>query len=210
MPRCFAIAAVLLLAAPPGAAAAGAGVPASANGAATLSIADSAAAHALRLRGVPYLWAGSTRAGFDCSGFTRFVYATVGITLPHSSYAQWGAGRHVRRADLRPGDLVFFNNLSHVGLYLGHGRFIHAPHTGSAVAVAALTTGWYAQTYTGAVRIPGSQAPLPPRPHTPTPNTPQHDLPSWINTILEHATTTSSRGFWWNPGVHATRSGPKR
>src|SRR5690348_2295982 len=82
-----------------------------------------------RFRGAPYVWAGTTPAGFDCSGFTRFVYAHFGISLPHSSYAQWALGRHVPRSQLRPGDLVFFG-LGHVGIWIGAGRFIHAPHTG--------------------------------------------------------------------------------
>src|ERR671935_1759914 len=117
---------------------------------------------ALRYVGVPYVYGGSTPAGFDCSGFTRFVYARVGIGLAHSTYAQWDAGPHVGRRDLRPGDLVFFG-LGHVGLYLGGGRFIHAPHTGERVSVVPLHADWYADTYSGAVRVRGSQAPLHPR-----------------------------------------------
>jgi cell wall-associated NlpC family hydrolase len=81
------------------------------------------------------MWAGTTPRGFDCSGFTRFVYAHMGISLPHSSYAQWTMGRHIGRHALRPGDLVFFAGLGHVGLWIGHGRFIHAPQTG-------LGAGW--------------------------------------------------------------------
>lgn len=118
---------------------------------------------ALDYRGRPYVYGGAGPAGFDCSGFTRFVYSRVGIDLPHSSYTQWDSGRHIRRADLRPGDLVFFAGLGHVGLYLGHDRFIHAPHTGTDVSVASLDYGWYASTYVGAVRIPGAQHRYPPR-----------------------------------------------
>jgi cell wall-associated NlpC family hydrolase len=112
---------------------------------------------ALDYRGRPYVWGGTGPSGFDCSGFTRFVYSRVGIDLPHSSYAQWDIGRHIKRADLRPGDLVFFAGLGHVGLYLGHDRFIHAPHTGTDVSIASLNRGWYASTYDGAVRVPGAQ-----------------------------------------------------
>jgi hypothetical protein len=87
------------------------------------------------------------------------VYAKLGIVLPHSSYDQWIAGRHVARDRLRAGDLVFFAGSSHVGLYLGAGRFIHAPHAGAVVSVGNLDDAWYATTYTGAVRVQGSQRP---------------------------------------------------
>lgn len=118
-----------------------------------------AAKFSLRFRGTPYVWAGTTPRGFDCSGFTRFVYAHMGIGLPHSSYAQWTMGRHIGRRALRPGDLVFFDGLGHVGLWIGHGRFIHAPQTGDVVSVASLSHGWYAAAYSGAVRLHGTQRP---------------------------------------------------
>src|SRR5579871_3686061 len=72
------------------------------------TVAFAAVRDALRLRGAPYVWSGATPAGFDCSGFTSYVYGRLGIHLAHSSYAQWSAGPHVRRNDLQPGDLVFF------------------------------------------------------------------------------------------------------
>ena len=121
-----------------------------------VTIASEVARRALRYRGVPYVWGGTTSAGFDCSGFTRYLYAQFGIQLPHSSYAQWNAGRHISRSELRPGDIVFFG-LGHVGLWLGHGRFIHAPHTGATVSVASIDTAWYADSYIGAMRPPRSQ-----------------------------------------------------
>src|SRR5207245_8699262 len=84
--------------------------------------------------GVPYRYGGgSPRTGFDCSGFVAFVYRHFGFALPHYTFAQFERGRRVSRRALEPGDLVFFDGLDHVGLYLGHGRFIHAPHTGSRV-----------------------------------------------------------------------------
>ena len=94
----------------------------------------------------------SPSSGFDCSGFTRFVYAHFGIVLPHWSGSQYGLGRRVSRAGLRPGDLVFFDGLGHVGIYVGGGRFIHAPHTGTRVAIDPLS-GWYAARYDGARRL---------------------------------------------------------
>jgi cell wall-associated NlpC family hydrolase len=103
--------------------------------------------------GVRYLYGGtSPRGGFDCSGFTRFVYAHFGISLPHYSGAQYYRGRRVSRRGLRPGDLVFFDGLGHVGIYVGSGRFIHAPHTGTDVQISRLN-GWYASRYDGARRL---------------------------------------------------------
>jgi cell wall-associated NlpC family hydrolase len=81
-----------------------------------------------------------------------YVYAQVGVSLPHSSYAQYGAGSPVSRDQLQAGDLVFFNGLGHVGIYVGGGSFIHAPHTGDVVKISSMT-GWYASTYVGARRI---------------------------------------------------------
>ena len=108
---------------------------------------------ARRFLGTRYLYGGTTPgSGFDCSGFTRFVYAHFGITLPHYSGAQFGLGRRVARGGLRPGDLVFFDGLGHVGLYIGNGRFIHAPHTGTRVSIASLA-GWYSTRYDGARRL---------------------------------------------------------
>jgi cell wall-associated NlpC family hydrolase len=109
--------------------------------------------YARRFLGVRYVYGGSTpRSGFDCSGFVRYVYAHFGVTLPHSSYAQFGDGRRVSRHSLRPGDLLFFDGLGHVGMYIGNGRFIHAPHTGTRVRVETLA-GWYSSRFAGARRL---------------------------------------------------------
>ena len=109
--------------------------------------------YARELLGVPYVYGGSSpSSGFDCSGFVRFVYQRFGITLPHSSYADFDFGRGVSRKALQPGDLVFFHGLGHVGLYIGGGRFIHAPHSGTTVEVDSLN-GWYSGVYDGARRL---------------------------------------------------------
>jgi cell wall-associated NlpC family hydrolase len=109
--------------------------------------------YARRLLGVRYSYGGSSPgSGFDCSGFTRFVYAHFGVSLPHYSVAQFGHGRNVSRAGLEPGDLVFFDGLGHVGLYIGHDQFIHAPHSGTSVSVDSMS-GWYSTRYDGARRV---------------------------------------------------------
>jgi cell wall-associated NlpC family hydrolase len=103
--------------------------------------------------GVPYRYGGaSPRSGFDCSGLVRFVYDQLGFDLPHSSYAQFGLGRRVARGALRPGDLVFFDGVGHVGIYVGANRFIHAPHTGTRVSIDSIA-GWYGARYDGARRL---------------------------------------------------------
>jgi cell wall-associated NlpC family hydrolase len=108
---------------------------------------------ARRFLGVRYRYGGTSPAsGFDCSGFTRFVYAHFGVALPHASGAQFALGRRVSRGGLRPGDLVFFDGLGHVGLYVGGGRFIHAPHTGSRVEIDSLA-GSDGAGYDGARRL---------------------------------------------------------
>jgi peptidoglycan DL-endopeptidase CwlO len=105
---------------------------------------------ALSYVGVPYVWGGSTPSGFDCSGLVMYAYAQLGVSLPHSSYAMWNMGVPVPEDQLQPGDLVFFNGLGHVGLYVGGGYFVHAPHTGTVVQVSPLSSD---STYVGARRI---------------------------------------------------------
>ncbi|HEY8409480.1 MAG TPA: NlpC/P60 family protein [Gaiellaceae bacterium] len=109
---------------------------------------------AMHYLGVPYVWGGSSPSGFDCSGFVLYVYAQMGVSLPHYTGAQWNVGVPVSRGDLQPGDLVFFDGLGHVGIYIGGNQFIHAPHTGTVVQVTSLS-GWYSATYDGARRILG-------------------------------------------------------
>jgi cell wall-associated NlpC family hydrolase len=82
----------------------------------------------------------------------HYVYGLLGVQLPRVTYDQWHAGRHVKRKNLRRGDLVFFHHLGHVGIFLGHGWFMSAPHSGARVHASRLH-GWYQRQYDGAVRI---------------------------------------------------------
>jgi peptidoglycan DL-endopeptidase CwlO len=107
---------------------------------------------AMQYLGTPYVWGGASPGGFDCSGLVMYAYAQVGVSLPHSSYAQYGMGVPVSYDQLQPGDLVFFDGLGHVGIYIGGGQFIHAPHTGDVVKISSMS-GWYASSYVGARRI---------------------------------------------------------
>jgi cell wall-associated NlpC family hydrolase len=102
--------------------------------------------------GAPYRWGGSSPKGFDCSGFVRYVYAQVGVSLPHNAAEQYRHGAPVSRDQLEPGDLVFFDRLRHNGIYIGHGRFIHAGRTGKRVSISTLDEEWYAARWVGARR----------------------------------------------------------
>jgi cell wall-associated NlpC family hydrolase len=114
---------------------------------------DRAVQVALRYLGTPYSWAGASRSGFDCSGFVMYVYGKLGIALPHSSWMLWDVGKPVARRDLETGDIVFFNGQSHVGIYMGRGRFVHSPQTGDVVKVSRFSDGRYGSTYDGARRV---------------------------------------------------------
>jgi cell wall-associated NlpC family hydrolase len=101
------------------------------------TLGERAARIALKAVGVPYQWGGtSPSSGFDCSGLVYWAYGHVGLAVPHSSYALAEMGRSVRH--LRPGDLLFFYGNGHVGIYVGHGRMVHAPHSGTRVQVVRL------------------------------------------------------------------------
>ncbi len=109
--------------------------------------------------GIPYKWAGaSPETGFDCSGLVQYVFAQLGVSLPHYTVAQWNSKSAVPvpRNQLQPGDLVFFAELDHVGIYIGDGEFIDAPHTGAFVRIDSLNDAWERVNYVGARRIVGA------------------------------------------------------
>jgi cell wall-associated NlpC family hydrolase len=118
----------------------------------TNTIGGQALRFALTKRGDPYVWGAAGPSAFDCSGLVLWAYAQVGISLPHFTGDQWTMGVHVARADLQPGDLVFFYaDIGHVGLYIGNGLMVDAPNFGETVQVEPVM--W--DVYVGAVRIVG-------------------------------------------------------
>ena len=117
---------------------------------------------AMQLRDVRYVRGGhSPSTGFDCSGFVRYVFAhAIGLRLPANSARQFMAGVKVKRGDMQPGDLVFFHTrgrkrISHVGIYLDNGRFIHSPSAGKSVEVSSLDEAYWAKRFAGARRPEG-------------------------------------------------------
>ena len=115
---------------------------------------------AMGFLGVPYRRGGnSAESGFDCSGFVKAIYEqTIGLVLPRSAAQQASATQTIDKSELRPGDLVFFNTMrrafSHVGIYVGNGKFIHSPKPGAEVRVEDMGLAYWARRYDGARRVP--------------------------------------------------------
>ena len=117
------------------------------------TVGERAAAIAVKEVGVPYRWGGASPAGFDCSGLVYWTYGRLGIELPHSSYALYDEGRRVARSRMKAGDLLFFSGLGHVGIYIGRGRMVHAPHSGTLVQVVKLRGSSYGSRLEGIRRV---------------------------------------------------------
>lgn len=119
--------------------------------------------NAMGFLGVPYKWGGTTaEAGFDCSGFVRAMYEqSVGLLLPRKAEQQAAATQQIEKTELQPGDLVFFNTMrrafSHVGIYIGDGKFIHSPRAGSEVRVESMGLSYWQRRFDGARRVAGAQ-----------------------------------------------------
>ncbi len=106
--------------------------------------------------GTPYLYGGSTPAGFDCSGFVKYIYESIGVTLPRTSNSQASVGTYVSREDLKTGDIVCFGSssyINHVGIYVGDGKFIHSPRSGYTVCIANVDRGGYSSPFMYGRRI---------------------------------------------------------
>ncbi|QRR32725.1 C40 family peptidase [Hydrogenophaga sp. YM1] len=130
--------------------------------------ASSLVINALAFLGVPYKWGGNSfDTGFDCSGFVRAVYEqSMGKLLPRRSDEQAAATQPIERSELQPGDLVFFNTLrrsfSHVGIYIGDGKFVHSPRAGAQVRVEDMRVAYWNKRFNGARRVPEGAGPSQP------------------------------------------------
>ncbi len=120
------------------------------------AVGERAAQHALAMQGKPYRYGGNTPSGFDCSGLVQYSYGRAGARLPRNTEALWDSSRTVPQRQTRPGDLLFFTQegkrSSHVGIYLGNDRFVHAPSSGKRVVVASLADPYWRRHFEGARR----------------------------------------------------------
>ena len=113
-------------------------------------VGEKAASVALRQVGVPYRYGGNTASGFDCSGLVQFSYSRAGRNVARTTSQLWSSSTPIRREELQVGDLLFFNiegKMSHVGLYIGDQRFVHAPSSGQTVSVASLRSAYYTKAF---------------------------------------------------------------
>jgi cell wall-associated NlpC family hydrolase len=121
------------------------------------SVGDDIAVRAISLLGKPYVWGGADLTGFDCSGLVRFIYDQVGIPVPRTAAEQFSAAKPIDLAGLKPGDLLFFrtqgHRISHVAIYTGEGRYVHAPRTGQPVEFRMLDDEYYRPRLAGAGRL---------------------------------------------------------
>lgn len=121
------------------------------------SIATSAVHHALKMQGKPYRYGGNNPAGFDCSGLVQYSYGRAGLKLPHGTRELLKASQPIKQSQLQQGDLLFFNEdgkaSSHVGIYIGNDRFVHAPSTGKRVHVSEMNQPHWRRHFAGARRL---------------------------------------------------------
>jgi len=117
------------------------------------TLGEAAVSMALKELGTPYVWGGAAPGGFDCSGLVSWAYAQAGLSgLPHFTGALLASGTHISQSELAPGDLVFYNGLNHVGMYIGGGNFVEAPHTGDVVKISSMAAR---SGFVCAVRVTG-------------------------------------------------------
>jgi cell wall-associated NlpC family hydrolase len=174
-------------------------------------VARAAVRWALAQLGDPYRWGATGPNTFDCSGLTSSAYLAAGVAIPRVSRAQWGAGPHVEVANLLPGDLVFYADnprdpatIHHVGMYIGNGLMVHAPHTGDVVRIASI----WRESYAGATRIvPGVVKPglTGPPPTAAPPTTPTAPTPPPMTTV---PTTTRPAPSTTRPPTSTVPAGP--
>ena len=116
------------------------------------------ATYAQQFVGYPYVYGGSSPSGFDCSGFMQYIFAQFGYSINRTATAQLANGTYVEYDDMRPGDIIYFgygSTASHVGMYIGNGKFVHAQNSSTGVVITSLSESWYASRYLCAHRIVG-------------------------------------------------------
>lgn len=113
---------------------------------------EKAVAFAFAQIGKPYLWGGTGPGAYDCSGLVQAAWAYAGVAIPRDTYEQWGALPHISSSALEPGDLLFFDGIGHVAIYVGNGNMIDAPQTGETIRELSTNNGWYAANFVGAAR----------------------------------------------------------